>query len=239
MRIAAIGDLHYTKDSMGLAERLLPEINRKADVLLFAGDLTNMGRVEEMEVMIRDLQRIKLPLMAVVGNHDHQSDQVEELISMMRQSGICVLDCTTCEIDGVGFVGTKGFCGGFGRAQVAVFGERALKSFVQESIMEAMRLEKALQELGTRHKVALMHYSPIRETLVGETPDLFPFLGTSRLAEVLDSFGVDLVFHGHAHHGSPQGRTKAGVPVHNVSRFVQMAHREQAFVVHELAIDTR
>jgi Icc-related predicted phosphoesterase len=234
VRIAAIGDLHYTKDSMGLADRLLRNIREQADVLLLAGDLTNMGRVEEMEVMIRDLQGVGLPILAVVGNHDHQSDQVEELISMMRQSGICVLDCTTCEIEGMGFVGTKGFCGGFGRAQVAVFGERALKSFVQESIMEAMRLEKALQTLETRRKVALMHYSPIRETLVGETPDLFPFLGTSRLADVLDRFEVDLIFHGHAHHGSPQGRTKGGIPVHNVARFVQMAHREQAFAIHEI-----
>ena len=237
MRIAAIGDLHYTKDSMGMAERLLGDIRKQADVLLLAGDLTNMGRVEEMEVMTKDLQGVGVPIMAVVGNHDHQSDQVEELISMMRQSGICVLDCTSCVIDGVGFVGTKGFCGGFGRAQVAVFGERALKSFVQESILEAMRLEKVLQGLETKRKVAVMHYSPIRETLVGETPDLFPFLGTSRMAEVLDRFQVDLVFHGHAHHGSPQGRTKGGIPVYNVARFVRMAHMEQAFAVIELPND--
>jgi uncharacterized protein len=234
VRIAAIGDLHYTRDSLGMVERILPNVRKMADVLLLAGDLTNMGRVEEMEVMIKDLQGLGLPILAVVGNHDHQSDQVEELIAMMQQSGICVLDCTNCVIGEVGFVGTKGFCGGFGKAQVAVFGERALKSFVQESIMEAMRLEKALQTLETRRKVALMHYSPIRETLVGETPDLFPFLGTSRLADVLDRFEVDLIFHGHAHHGSPQGRTKGGIPVHNVARFVQMAHREQAFAIHEI-----
>lgn len=234
MRVAAIGDLHYTKDSLGFAPRVLQGVNENADVLLLAGDLTNMGRVEEIEVMIRDLQYVRVPLLAVVGNHDHQSDQVEMLITMMRQGGICVLDCSTCEVGGVGFVGTKGFCGGFGRAQVAVFGERALKSFVQESIMEAMRLERALEGLKTESKVALMHYSPIRETLVGETPDLFPFLGTSRMAEVLDRFEVDLVFHGHAHHGSPRGTTKGGIPVHNVARFVQMAHREQAYIVLEL-----
>jgi uncharacterized protein len=234
VRIAAIGDLHYTKESHGFASRVMQGVNENADVLLLAGDLTNMGRVEEVEVMIQDLQYIRVPILAVVGNHDHQSDQVEMLISMMRQGGICVLDCSSCEVGGVGFVGTKGFCGGFGRAQVAVFGEQALKSFVQESIMEAMRLEKTLQGLKTSQKVAVMHYSPIRETLVGETPDLFPFLGTSRLAEVLDRHGVNLVFHAHAHHGSPQGWTKGGIPVHNVARFVQMAHRERAYVIEEI-----
>lgn len=220
MRIAAIGDLHYREDSAGLVRTILADVEQEAEVLVLAGDLADKGRPEEMAVMLADLRALKIPIVAVIGNHDHESDKPMALIAMMRDAGICVLDCETCEINGVGFVGTKGFCGGFGARTIATFGERALKSFVGTSLAEAMRLEKALDAMTASRRVAIMHYSPVRETLAGESVELYPFLGTSRLAEVLDKCGVDFVVHGHAHHGHPQGSTPGGIPVYNVSRFV-------------------
>ncbi|MEG6549157.1 metallophosphoesterase [Desulfocurvibacter africanus] len=220
MRIAAIGDLHYKEDSAGLADTILAGVEREADVLLLAGDLADKGRPEEMAVMLADLRKLSIPIVAVVGNHDHESDQHALLYAMMRDAGICVLDCETCEIDGVGFVGTKGFCGGFGARTIATFGERALKSFVGTSVAEAVRLEQAISAIRSERRVAILHYSPIRETLAGESVELYPFLGTSRLAEVLDKCGVNFVVHGHAHHGHPDGSTPGGIPVYNVSRFV-------------------
>jgi Icc-related predicted phosphoesterase len=234
MRVAAIGDLHVTTGSDGLVKKLLQGVEERADVLVLAGDLTNVGLPEEMAVLLADLKDFSLPVIAVIGNHDHENDLSEILIDMMRQVGICVLECDTCRIDDVGFVGTKGFCGGFGRWCVATFGEQALKSFVQTSIDEAVGLENALTSLDTPHKIAIMHYSPTRDTLKGEAEEVFPFLGTSRLAEVLDKYGVDTVFHGHAHSGSPKGRTQGGIIVYNVSRFVQTRFGEQAYRVIEL-----
>ncbi|MFP4516539.1 MAG: metallophosphoesterase family protein [Desulfovibrionales bacterium] len=234
MRIAAIGDLHYTIESRGLAGKLLSDVEAHADVLVMAGDLTNIGLVEEMEVMLEDLKAISLPKIAVVGNHDHEHDNAGTLVAMMEQQDICVLDCTSCEINGVGFVGTKGFCGGFGVRRVDVFGERSLKSFVQTSIDEAARFDQALQELRTDRKVAILHYSPVRDTLEGESPELFPFLGTSRHSDVLDQHGVAMAFHGHAHHGSPRGMTPGGIPVFNVARFVLSRHTTKAYAVHEI-----
>jgi Icc-related predicted phosphoesterase len=234
MRIAAIGDLHCTASSAGMVRSLLAGVEDEADVVVLAGDLANVGLPEEIEVLLRDLAAIPLPVIAVVGNHDHENDKADLLVRMMQDSGVCVLDCTSCEIGGVGFVGTKGFCGGFYRRRIATFGERALKDFVQESVDEAERLEAALATLTTERKVAVMHYSPIRETLSGESEELFPFLGTSRLADALDRFRVDVVFHGHAHHGSPQGHTPAGIPVYNVARFVLARYGHTAYYVHEV-----
>jgi len=234
VRLAAIGDLHYKEDSAGLADEILADVEQAADVLLLAGDLADKGRPEEMAVMLGDLRRLRLPILAVVGNHDHESDQHVLLISMMRDAGICVLDCETCVIGDVGFVGTKGFCGGFGARTVATFGERALKSFVGTSIAEAARLERALASLETKRRVAIMHYSPIRETLAGESMELYPFLGTSRLAEVLDRCGVDAAFHSHAHHGHPMGTTPGGIPVYNVSRFVLQRETGRSYCVLEV-----
>jgi Icc-related predicted phosphoesterase len=234
MRIAAIGDFHITTGSAGLARRLLEGVEEHADVLVLAGDLTNTGLPEEMSILLADLKGFFIPIVAVIGNHDHENGQSEELLDMMEQAGICVLECTTCELGGVGFVGTKGFCGGFGRWCVSTFGEQALKSFVSESINEAHFLDMALATLRAAPKVAIMHYSPTRETLVGEAEELYPFLGTSRLAEVLDAYRVDVVVHGHAHSGSPRGRTQGGIVVHNVSRFVQTRFGEHAYRIIEV-----
>jgi Icc-related predicted phosphoesterase len=235
MRIGAIGDLHVTRDSAGTLKGLLHGIEDEADVLALAGDLTNVGLPDEMSVLLRDLEGFRLPIIAVIGNHDHESDQTEVLIEMMREKGICVLECQVCTIGDVDFVGTKGFCGGFGRWCVSTFGEQALKSFVQTSVDEARDLENALTGLaGARKKVAIMHYSPTRDTLKGEAEEVYPFLGTSRLAEVLDKYRVDAVLHGHAHGGSPRGRTQGGIVVHNVSRFVQARFHEKPYLVLEI-----
>lgn len=234
MRIAAIGDLHVTTESSGLVQELLAGVQQAADVLVLAGDLTNIGLPQEMEVLLHDLKAFTMPIIAVTGNHDHENDRTELLIQMMKEAGVCVLECETCEVDGVGFVGTKGFCGGFGRWQVDTFGEQALKAFVKQSIDEARWLDNALAGLTQKKRVAIMHYSPTRETLKGECEEVYAFLGTSRLAEVLDRYRVDVVFHGHAHHGAPKGRTQGDVVVYNVSRFVQAEFYQRYYQVIEV-----
>ncbi|MFW6324825.1 MAG: metallophosphoesterase family protein, partial [Desulfovibrionales bacterium] len=186
MRVAAIGDLHCTTRSQGMVRELLDGVNQDADVLVMAGDLTNVGLPEEMDVLLEDLTFVSLPIVAVVGNHDHENDHAETLIQMLEHRGICVLSCSVCEINGVGFIGTKGFCGGFDRFRVETFGERALKSFVQTSIDEAARLGKTLSQMENKRKIAILHYAPVKQTLQGESPELYPFLGSSLLADALD-----------------------------------------------------
>jgi Icc-related predicted phosphoesterase len=158
-----------------------------------------------------------LPTVAVLGNHDYESGKEEELKRMMVAEGIKVLDGSAYERDGVGFAGTKGFVGGFGRAMLTAFGEREVKDFVRASIDEALKLERAMSQLRAKKRVVVLHYSPVAETVQGESPEIYPFLGTSRLAEIVDRHGADFVVHGHAHNGAPNGRTATGVPVHNVA----------------------
>ncbi|MEW5803855.1 MAG: metallophosphoesterase [bacterium] len=233
MRIAAIGDLHCKadSDSAGAVRQLLGGVDRAADILLLTGDITNTGQVKEMEVLLDELKQIPLPIVAVAGNHDHESDQIELLVRMMIDSGISVLDGTACEINGIGIVGTKGFCGGFGKLHLQPFGEQALKAFIRTSIDEARRMDKALGDLNCPYRVAAMHYAPIKETLKGEEIELYPFLGSSLFADVLDRHNVDIVVHSHAHHGSPHGFTPGRIPVHNVSRFVQSRFNQRNYFV--------
>jgi Icc-related predicted phosphoesterase len=234
LRIAAIGDFHCRTSSPEFIATLLDGVENDADVLILAGDLTDTGLPAEMEAVISQLKHISLPIMAVLGNHDHESDKAEDLEEMLRSADVCVLDGTLNEIDDVGFVGTKGFCGGFDNLFVQPFGERALKDFIQASIEESIRLENALAKLDCQHKVAVLHYAPIRETLEGEPLELYPFLGSSRLENALDRHGVDVIFHGHAHHGSDHGKTRADIPVFNVSRFVQSRSGGKAYCLYEI-----
>jgi hypothetical protein len=220
MRIAAIADLHCKIDSANAIKLMLEGVDNEADVLTLGGDLCNMGLREEMEVLLNELNRHSIPKIAVLGNHDHESDQADLLIQMMMDSGIVTLNGSAFEINGVAFVGTKGFCGGFDNLAVQPFGEKALKAFIRESIHEAEQLSQALAGVKSSRKVALMHFSPVRDTLEGEHPELYPFLGSSLLAHALDQHVVDLVLHGHAHKGSYQGKTARGTPVYNVCRFV-------------------
>ena len=217
MRIAASADLHFSPQSYARLKDQFERVRDEADVLLLAGDLTNYGQPDEMEPLLNVLVRLRLPTIVVLGNHDYESGKEQELCRMMVNAGLKVLDGSGYERDGIGFAGTKGFVGGFGRGVITAFGEREIKDFVRASVDEAMKLERGLSQLRTPKRVVVIHYSPIAETVQGEAPEIFPFMGTSRLAEVIDRHGADLVVHGHAHHGRPDGRTPGGAPVHNVA----------------------
>ncbi|HEY6768514.1 MAG TPA: metallophosphoesterase [Candidatus Sulfotelmatobacter sp.] len=217
MRIAASADLHFTPQVYEKLKDQFERVRDEADLLVLAGDLTNYGQPDEMEPLLNVLVRLRLPTVVVLGNHDYESGKEEELRKMLIAGGVKVLDGSGYERDGVGFAGTKGFVGGFGRAALTAFGEREVKDFVRASVDEAMKLERAMSQLRAAKRVVVVHYSPIAETVQGEPPEIFPFLGSSRLADVIDRHGADLVVHGHAHHGKADGRTTAGVPVHNVA----------------------
>ncbi len=221
VRLAALADLHYSTKSHGALQDVFMQISRSADVFLMCGDLTDAGRPEEAEVLARDLAgNLKIPMVAVLGNHDFESAKQDEVRDILVKAGVQVLDGTVCEVRGIGFAGVKGFAGGFGRVALQPWGEIAIKQFVQEAIDEASRLETALAGLGNGPCVVLLHYSPIRTTVVGENIEIFPFLGSSRLEAPIDQYKPAAVFHGHAHHGNPEGRTSEGVPVYNASQSV-------------------
>jgi uncharacterized protein len=204
-------------------------------VLVLAGDLTNYGQPSEMEPLVNALVRLRVPTIAVLGNHDFESGQEQELMKMMSAGGIKVLDGSAYERDGVGFAGTKGFVGGFGRGVLTAFGEPEIKAFVHASIEESLKLERGLSQLRTPKRVVVLHYSPIAATVQGENPEILAFLGTSRLAEVIDRHGADLVLHGHAHHGTLEGQTLAGIPVRNVAiTLLQTRQPATAFRVFEV-----
>ena len=218
VRIAAVSDIHYAKDSHGVLQPLFSQITESADVLVLAGDLTDYGLAEEAKVLARDLTTtVKVPVIAVLGNHDYESGQEAELVKIMSDAGVKMLDGDTFETHGVGFAGVRGFCGGFGRGALGAWGEPIIKEFVHEAVNEALKLESALARLHTEHRIAILHYAPIRETVEGEPLEIFPFLGSSRLEEPLSRFDVTAVFHGHAHKGKPEGMTTKGIPVYNVA----------------------
>ena len=234
MRIAAIADLHCRVGEEETIKKILNEIDREADVLVLAGDLTDNGLPAELEILLAELKKLQKPVVAVLGNHDHEGGHSEELTQMLDEAGVHILEGTAIEINGVGFGGTKGFCGGFESFLIQPFGESALKKFIKASIDEAVNLENALAKLNCDYKFAVLHYSPIKETLVGESSELFPFLGCSRLENALDRQKVNIAVHGHAHHGSPSGLTAGKVPVHNVSRFVQSQHTGKPYCIIEV-----
>jgi Icc-related predicted phosphoesterase len=217
MRIAATADLHFAPANQVALRDQFSRARDEADVLVLAGDLTNYGQPSEMEPLLNALVRIRVPTIAVLGNHDYECGKEQELMRMMISEGVKVLDGSAYERDGVGFAGTKGFVGGFGRGVLTAFGEPEIKTFVRASIDEALKLERGMSQLRTPKRVVVLHYSPIAATVRGEDPEVTPFLGTSRLAEVIDRHGADLVVHGHAHHGTLEGQTLAGVPVRNVA----------------------
>ncbi len=217
MRIAATADLHFTPQVYAKLKDQFERVRNDADVLVLAGDLTNFGQPDEMEPLLNVLVRLRLPTIVVLGNHDYESGKETELARLITSAGIKLLDGSAYERDGVGFAGTKGFVGGFGRGMLTAFGEREIKDFVRVSVDEALKLERAMSQLRTQKRVVVLHYAPIAETVQGEAPEIFPFMGNSRLAEVVDRHGADLVVHGHAHHGKLDGRTTGGVPVHNVA----------------------
>src|SRR5436309_11683951 len=218
LRIAATADIHYGKHSRGALHDAFAEVSRIADILLFCGDLTDYGLPEEAEELVADIRAsLKIPMLAVLGNHDFESGQSELVCKVLDGAGVNVLNGEAIEIGGVGFAGIAGFGGGFGRRMLNAWGEPLIKQFVQESISHAVRLEQALGKLQTEKRIVVLHYSPIRATLEGEDPEIYAFLGSSRLEEPINRFKVTAVFHGHAHNGVLDGKTSTGIPVYNVS----------------------
>jgi Icc-related predicted phosphoesterase len=218
VRLAAIGDLHFGKGSAGIFQPVLSQIATAADVLLIAGDLTDYGHPEEARNLVKELTAaVHIPIVAVLGNHDFESGAEQEIQQICVDAGICILDGETCEVQGVGFAGVKGFAGGFGRGALGPWGEQIIKLFVHEAVNEALKLESALARLRTDKKIVVLHYAPIEGTVEGEPREIYPYLGCSRLEEPLDRYGVTAVVHGHAHNGVPEGHTATKIPVYNVA----------------------
>jgi Icc-related predicted phosphoesterase len=224
VRVATVGDIHCGRTSKGELQPIFAAASELADVLVLAGDLTDYGLPEEAELLADELKAARIPVVGVLGNHDYESGQMEEVCRILGEAGVTILDGDAVELAGVGFAGVKGFGGGFGRGTLGHWGEPAIKAFVQEAIDESLKLEQALSRLRTPGRVAVLHYAPIQATVEGEPPEIFPYLGCSRLEEPLGRFPVDAVIHGHAHGGSPEGRTAAGVPVYNVSLSLLRRH---------------
>jgi len=222
IRLAAVGDLHFGDDSAGTWAPHLTRLSEAADVLLLAGDLTRVGRADEAAVLAAELIDVHIPVVAVLGNHDYHSDEAKAVVDLLEHARVTVLEgnATVLEVRGesVGIAGTKGFGGGFAGANATAFGEPEMKAYVNHSAALADTLGEALLGLDTEWKVALMHYAPVKDTVQGERPEIFPFMGSYFLAEAVDAAGADLVVHGHAHHGTEKGVTPGGVHVRNVAQ---------------------
>jgi Icc-related predicted phosphoesterase len=235
LRVAAIGDLHVQEDSVAPYRETFTEISTRADVLVLCGDLTNFGKTKEAEILADDIKSCSIPVLGVLGNHDYEFGQPEKVCEILTAAGMKVLNEQAVEIDGVGFAGVKGFLGGFGRGELAPFGEPIIKAFVDEAMNEARKLENQLRTLRTDRSVAVLHYSPIKDTVEGEPPEIFQYLGSQRLCEPIDRFDhVKAVVHGHAHHGTYEGRTPRGKPVYNVAQFVLKPKFGKPYVVLEV-----
>ena len=222
IRIAAVGDVHFAQDCISCIAPQLESIQQEPDVLLLAGDLTKHGAVAEAEALARELEDVPIPIVAVLGNHDYHQDREAEIRTVLERVGVAVLEgqSTTIRIGDqtLGVAGTKGFGGGFLGASGSDFGEREMKAFIGHTKVLSSVLEKELSSLATDYRVALLHYSPVEDTLVGERLEIYPFLGSYLLAEAIDSAGADLVIHGHAHKGSEKGLTAGGIHVRNVAQ---------------------
>lgn len=217
VRIAATADVHAREGDAERLRSIVEEAVREADVLIIGGDLTDLGRPEQAEVLLEALEGSPVPIVATLGNHDHESGLADEVSRVFTRAGVHLLDRSSVVIDGVGFSGVKGFCGGFDRNLANPFGENLFKDWVNEGIEDARALESELCGLEAQRRVAVLHYAPIRATVEGEPPEIHAFLGTSHLAHALDEGRATIAFHGHAHAGSFEGRTPGGVPVFNVS----------------------
>jgi Icc-related predicted phosphoesterase len=239
VRIAAVGDIHLGEQDRGKWKSYFEKVSKAADVLLLAGDLTNTGDEDEAEVLLEELRACTIPVVAVLGNHDYEKGRQKLLRQiLLKHADIHILDGESVVIHGIGFAGVKGFGGGFDNHMLSMFGEMAMKAFVQEAVDEALHLERALARLDQEHegikKVALMHYSPVAETVKGEPEVIFPFLGSSRLAEPLVRRKVVAAFHGHAHAGNLDSEI-SGVKVFNVAKPVlQKEGVEDGFFVYEI-----
>ena len=235
LRVAAVGDLHVGETTEHRYRYLFERVSDDADVLCLCGDLTNYGKTPEVERLLEDLKLCKIPMVGVLGNHEHECGQPEVVTKMLTDAGVKMLTGEAYEIDGVGFAGGKGFVGGFGRYMLSSFGEASVKTFVNEAVEDANLIENSIRTLRTERSVVLLHYAPVVDTVIGEPPEIHAFLGSSRLAEVVDRYeNVKLVVHGHAHRGAPEGRTARGVPVYNVALPVLRALGDTPYRVFEV-----
>lgn len=239
LRIAAVGDIHVQEQDAGKWTDFFRQVSEEADVLLLCGDLTDTGRESEAEVLAEELRACSIPVLAVLGNHDYDHDQVKKMRKIFAQTNLKLLDGDFTVIEHVGFAGVKGFGGGFDRYMLGMFGEQLNKDFVQEAVTEALKLDAALSQLDSEQndlkKIVLLHYSPIQATIEGEPEAIHPFLGCSRLEEPLNRRNVLAAFHGHAHVGTLEGETSTGVKVFNVSKPVlQKTGYEKPFFLYEV-----
>ena len=225
IRIAAVGDIHMAPESQGTLRPAFETLPQCADVLLLAGDLTRHGTPEEARVVAREIEGLAVPVVAVLGNHDHHDDRPEEVTAILEDAGAQVLEgrgvVVPCGGTRVGIAGTKGFGGGFVGACAGEFGEPLMKEFVRYTRRCADGLRTSLERLGEQGcdvRIALTHYSPVPETLAGEPLEIYPFLGSYLLAEAIDTAGAELAVHGHAHAGTENGITAGGVRVRNVAQ---------------------
>lgn len=237
IRIAAVGDVHLDEDVVGRYRPALEQLPDKADALLLAGDLTRHGTEQEARCVATEFGGLGVPVIAVLGNHDHHSDQAPQVVRVLTDAGITVLEgegtVVNCGGRRLGVAGVKGFGGGFAGACASTFGEREMKAFVQTTTDSAERLGVALRALDCDLRVALMHYAPVPDTLVGEPLEIYPFLGSYLLGQAVDSAPTALAIHGHAHAGTERGRTPGGVRVRNVAHPVI----KQAYNVYHLLAD--
>jgi Icc-related predicted phosphoesterase len=221
IRVAAVGDIHLGADNAGLLRPRLAPLAEQADVLLLAGDLTRHGTPDEGRLVAKEFADMPVPVVAVLGNHDYHSDAQDEIGRILSDAGMIVLECSStvlsCNSGTLGVAGSKGFGGGFAGKNVSAFGEREIKAFVWHTQQIAEGLRAELASLDTDYRIALTHYSPVKDTLAGEPPEIYPFLGSYLLAEAVDATGTDLAVHGHAHAGTEKGATPAGVRVRNVA----------------------
>ncbi|MDQ6884108.1 MAG: metallophosphoesterase [Candidatus Dormibacteraeota bacterium] len=222
IRVAAVADVHFGTESHGQLRPGLNHLADRADLLLIGGDLTRCGGPAEAQVLADELRGLPVPTVAVLGNHDYHADRQDEVRARLEAAGVQVLEgeALTLELHGVrvGIAGAKGFGGGFRGACGSDFGEPEMKAFIGHTKRIAERLGRALDALDADFRIALLHYSPIEATLVGERLEIYPFLGSYLLAEAIDTAGADLVLHGHAHRGVEKGETPAGIPVRNVAQ---------------------
>jgi Icc-related predicted phosphoesterase len=222
IRVAAVGDVHLGADSRGELRPALDMVSAHADVLLLAGDLTRHGGRDEAKVVADEFADLGIPVIAVLGNHDYHSNAVSDVTDALTAQGISVLEGESVTIDvagqTLGIAGTKGFGGGFAGKCASVFGEPQMKEFAGHTVDVAERFRTAVSSLQADIRVALLHYSPISDTLHGEPPEIYPFLGSYLLGEPIDEFQLDLALHGHAHAGTERGTTPGGVRVRNVAQ---------------------